>query len=107
MSRNVDIIVEQISANDVSAIVVEVYLVDGSAVREGDRILAVETSKAVYEVFAPANGIFVHSLKVGDTVANLERRSEEHTSELQSHLNLVCRLLLEKKKKNKKYYNSI
>src|SRR5260370_33273961 len=30
----------------------------------------------------------------------LETRSEEHTSELQSHLNLVCRLLLEKKKKN-------
>src|SRR5260370_18150849 len=27
-------------------------------------------------------------------------RSEEHTSELQSHLNLVCRLLLEKKKNN-------
>src|SRR5260370_18237116 len=27
----------------------------------------------------------------------LVRRSEEHTSELQSHLNLVCRLLLEKK----------
>src|SRR6266480_6087084 len=29
-------------------------------------------------------------------------RSEEHTSELQSHVNLVCRLLLEKKKKQKK-----
>src|SRR5438477_2780254 len=28
------------------------------------------------------------------------RRSEEHTSELQSHVNLVCRLLLEKKKQN-------
>src|SRR4051812_49654485 len=28
-------------------------------------------------------------------------RSEEHTSELQSHVNLVCRLLLEKKKKHK------
>src|SRR2546430_3990663 len=28
------------------------------------------------------------------------RRSEEHTSELQSQSNLVCRLLLEKKKKN-------
>src|SRR5260370_4388275 len=27
-------------------------------------------------------------------------RSEEHTSELQSHLNLVCRLLLEKKKQH-------
>src|SRR5207237_3914063 len=30
--------------------------------------------------------------------AGSRRRSEEHTSELQSHLNLVCRLLLEKKK---------
>src|SRR6266480_2156958 len=30
------------------------------------------------------------------------RRSEEHTSELQSHVNLVCRLLLEKKKNNKR-----
>src|SRR2546422_9964795 len=29
------------------------------------------------------------------------KRSEEHTSELQSRLHLVCRLLLEKKKKNK------
>src|SRR5256885_5701457 len=29
-----------------------------------------------------------------------EKRSEEHTSELQSPCNLVCRLLLEKKKKN-------
>src|SRR5260370_10427597 len=34
-----------------------------------------------------------HDPKPGD-----EPRSEEHTSELQSHLNLVCRLLLEKKK---------
>src|SRR5437764_5725964 len=38
------------------------------------------------------------------------RRSEEHTSELQSPMYLVCRLLLEKKKKNKKkkitHYNS-
>src|SRR5437667_9098137 len=31
-------------------------------------------------------------------------RSEEHTSELQSHHDLVCRLLLEKKKKKKKTY---
>src|SRR5690242_21162014 len=37
-------------------------------------------------------------------------RSEEHTSELQSHVNLVCRLLLEKKKKKKnkqKHNNSL
>src|SRR5256884_6666055 len=33
-------------------------------------------------------------------------RSEEHTSELQSRLHLVCRLLLEKKKK-KTYHNSL
>src|SRR5260370_29446337 len=34
------------------------------------------------------------------TAGHQHERSEEHTSELQSHLNLVCRLLLEKKKKN-------
>src|SRR5438046_6440184 len=33
-------------------------------------------------------------------------RSEEHTSELQSLTNLVCRLLLEKKKTNQFYYRS-
>src|SRR2546427_7538918 len=33
-------------------------------------------------------------------------RSEEHTSELQSQSNLVCRLLLEKKKKNKNVHHS-
>src|SRR4051794_41713531 len=32
--------------------------------------------------------------------ARCNRRSEEHTSELQSPVHLVCRLLLEKKKKN-------
>src|SRR5260370_21139548 len=35
-----------------------------------------------------------------DQQRNACERSEEHTSELQSHLNLVCRLLLEKKKNN-------
>src|SRR5256885_12196345 len=35
-----------------------------------------------------------------------EMRSEEHTSELQSPCNLVCRLLLEKKKKNNHLYVS-
>src|SRR5436189_3127554 len=33
------------------------------------------------------------------------KRSEEHTSELQSPMYLVCRLLLEKKKNNKKYHH--
>src|SRR2546430_5497667 len=39
----------------------------------------------------------VHSQ--GESQPGLKRRSEEHTSELQSQSNLVCRLLLEKKKK--------
>src|SRR5438552_8367836 len=36
---------------------------------------------------------------------DVPQRSEEHTSELQSPDHLVCRLLLEKKKKNNKVYN--
>src|SRR5688572_31157645 len=36
-------------------------------------------------------------------VVRLPGRSEEHTSELQSQSNLVCRLLLEKKKKTRKH----
>src|SRR5205807_9327265 len=46
-----------------------------------------------------------HRLNVGRIQHDAERgtkgRSEEHTSELQSPCNLVCRLLLEKKKKKK------
>src|SRR5437773_12351602 len=37
----------------------------------------------------------------------LTARSEEHTSELQSHHDLVCRLLLEKKKKKKKQLRTL
>src|SRR5437773_2999688 len=41
----------------------------------------------------------LNAIRFGPSCA---RRSEEHTSELQSHHDLVCRLLLEKKKKKKK-----
>src|SRR5260370_34296824 len=41
------------------------------------------------------------TLRQRSATSSSTNRSEEHTSELQSHLNLVCRLLLEKKKKNK------
>src|SRR2546430_9053239 len=56
----------------------------------------------VHEEFA------VHGIKVSGATLDLaqmqKRRSEEHTSELQSQSNLVCRLLLEKKKsKNPRY----
>src|SRR5437773_9445451 len=41
------------------------------------------------------------SADLGGKKLDMPTRSEEHTSELQSHHDLVCRLLLEKKKKNK------
>src|SRR2546422_6959044 len=46
-------------------------------------------------------GDFAGARRLGDSLLRVApRRSEEHTSELQSRLHLVCRLLLEKKKKN-------
>src|SRR5437773_7504958 len=51
----------------------------------------------------------VHEAGLGELLGReVDVRSEEHTSELQSHHDLVCRLLLEKKKKKKTnyiYYN--
>src|SRR5690242_1710448 len=49
------------------------------------------------DIIAHTRGGYLH-----DGVIAAMGRSEEHTSELQSHVNLVCRLLLEKKKKKKK-----
>src|SRR5256885_10488625 len=46
----------------------------------------------------PRAGSFSRLLCVSPTLPGLGIRSEEHTSELQSPCNLVCRLLLEKKK---------
>src|SRR5688572_32661322 len=54
-------------------------------------------SRAGFEAFPAADAKF-QELLFWDT-AGLADRSEEHTSELQSQSNLVCRLLLEKKKK--------
>src|SRR2546430_12110047 len=48
------------------------------------------------EPFAGVDPIAVHDIQT--IVAGLRHRSEEHTSELQSQSNLVCRLLLEKTK---------
>src|SRR3989454_6226732 len=51
--------------------------------------------------YAIQNGRIAHDYLVNYTnAAFIIKRSEEHTSELQSPCNLVCRLLLEKKKKN-------
>src|SRR2546421_9317570 len=43
-------------------------------------------------------------VRLNSSAPPVERRSEEHTSELQSRSDLVCRLLLEKKKKNNAEY---
>src|SRR5690606_40587026 len=57
------------------------------------------------ESVIPADTRFSGSMssREGIVVAGLPIRSEEHTSELQSRENLVCRLLLEKKKKIRHY----
>src|SRR5260370_5898869 len=67
-------------------------------------ILAEKSDQVVVDVgytvlVIPRNQIAKISKATGpETPAKHAERSEEHTSELQSHLNLVCRLLLEKKK---------
>src|SRR5260370_31854781 len=54
----------------------------------GAKTIAVKTADGTVETVKFTEKTTVHG----------NGRSEEHTSELQSHLNLVCRLLLEKKK---------
>src|SRR3712207_7255141 len=56
--------------------------------------------KALVSQLTPADRIGVVAMKQGGfSLAPTANRSEEHTSELQSRQYLVCRLLLEKKKK--------
>src|SRR2546430_9348664 len=52
----------------------------------------------------PLGGGVRHQDRFGDGGGAVVDRSEEHTSELQSQSNLVCRLLLEKKKKKQHLY---
>src|SRR6266478_7891272 len=65
--------------------------------RSPDRVLALQGDEVGHA--------HVDRIADPDVVAAVDFvRSEEHTSELQSQSNLVCRLLLEKKKKNDKQY---
>src|SRR5260370_14906016 len=53
----------------------------------------------VHVAMTPGEGVLMPGTDAGVGAGHQHTlRSEEHTSELQSHLNLVCRLLLEKKK---------
>src|SRR5260370_28968412 len=58
-----------------------------------------------YSLAAGAFALFGYGILVNQSGVE-QRRSEEHTSELQSHLNLVCRLLLEKKKYNRHMFEN-
>src|SRR5260221_9477108 len=77
----------------------------GEALTMSDRV-GVMSQGVIQQVAEPATIYdkpatpFVASF-VGENNPFFGRRSEEHTSELQSHSDLVCRLLLEKKKKKR------
>src|SRR5438034_10836122 len=59
---------------------------------------AVELAKKIFDGLSGRTVLLVGAGKMGELAArHLVERSEEHTSELQSHSDLVCRLLLEKK----------
>src|SRR3712207_7560738 len=57
------------------------------------------TPASVAELVAAGHEVVVET-KAGNGIDMSDQRSEEHTSELQSRQYLVCRLLLEKKKKH-------
>src|SRR5438309_9252896 len=59
------------------------------------------------DVFAEVGNQLVNEFPDGQRFVLDEVRSEEHTSELQSQFHLVCRLLLEKKKKKINYIITI
>src|SRR5256885_9853229 len=68
--------------------------------REGTRAKSgLEGVSALSSGEAGSEGLASADLLAGGVAREARLRSEEHTSELQSPCNLVCRLLLEKKKK--------
>src|SRR2546422_4867555 len=80
------------------------YLASGIGIHEGSIFRDSITSTG--EEQRAALESLVHSAFEDTNLGLGKVRSEEHTSELQSRLHLVCRLLLEKKKNNKKTCNS-
>src|SRR5260370_29690143 len=66
--------------------------------RSAQRLRSISRRIAKRQVGRPFRLFALSNARRSNVIGALSFRSEEHTSELQSHLNLVCRLLLEKKK---------
>src|SRR5690606_41208088 len=88
------------------------YIFEGEYAEIAVKLFPVISSKVI-GIEPPADGVVKKERTLADVVNKVEKpmiqsltlnipktRSEEHTSELQSRENLVCRLLLEKKKEN-------
>src|SRR5690606_41856911 len=87
-------------SSDLGAVDVVMPLIHGPFGEDGTLQGMLEMSDVRYVgagVLASAVGMDKHYMKVVCESEGLAVRSEEHTSELQSRENLVCRLLLEKK----------
>src|SRR6266566_7027979 len=69
-------------------------------VRPGRYRMDVDPATRAFRLLDVDDKVVLQQGTVGDSIGPAFGRSEEHTSELQSPCNLVCRLLLEKKKKN-------
>src|SRR2546422_5469377 len=77
----------------------------GEDAKDAYEVKATGTSRGfvslLYTVHDEFTSVFDPHTVCSESISKKINRSEEHTSELQSRLHLVCRLLLEKKKKNR------
>src|SRR5699024_9980349 len=90
--KYIDILQERVKFNDQILLPIgeHLYIVAKKSEPQGERVVKCGCD---YEF-----GHYTNNWKL-NAVINVRDRSEEHTSELQSRFDLVCRLLLEKKKK--------
>src|SRR6201747_1880903 len=86
--------------SEVAGRVAEVHIELSAPVKQGEVIFRLDNSKqqaALLTAKRKVAEVDAAMLSAQADILKTEARSEEHTSELQSHVNLVCRLLLEKK----------
>src|SRR5207249_12030334 len=66
-----------------------------------DRAAGSQVGERLLGLATVGNARFGIRRRAGEGAGGLQQRSEEHTSELQSRFDIVCRLLLEKKKRGR------